>query len=153
MSSFSHQYYLLLPGLPSPDTNLVTSLTSSNTNKVSQSYRKQFIFLTFKFKAHQRLILNPFQVYLLRDLFMTNIRTSEPPATLWAHGLPSSTLSAWSALCWQTPQSIKTFFTVQGPVPWPPVGKEPQAARISNQYFLFYAFALFILFISFCLLL
>lgn len=47
MSSFPNQYYLLLPELSSKNTNLIMSLPLSNTQKFSQSCRKEFTFLTW----------------------------------------------------------------------------------------------------------
>lgn len=69
MSRVSNQYYLLLPELPSPNINLIISL--SKTKKTSPSYREEFSIL-LKIQDLSNLLLTSFQVP--QNLFRACVR-------------------------------------------------------------------------------
>lgn len=109
MSCFSNQYYSLLPELSSQNTNLFRPLPLSNTKKLSQSQRRQFIFSYLKFKVCHHLNLTPFQVHVPTVCFSASATLRTHLEHMLSTRLVFSSLSSWSTICWETPRSTQTL--------------------------------------------
>ena len=133
--SVYNQYYLLLPNLPSPNTNLIMS----NMNKASQNYRKEFISLL----AIQGL--SPPKSHFLSRFFSSETsagQTLEPVdhlTMLWAHGAILLSESLDFHLCQPGMHCVGKHLNLltASSCSRPPLRNDTQDVRISNKSFLF----------------